>query len=80
MFSRFLGYEKFRHIHGHMDSTIKTRPADGAVTKTVITPAQISRGVVFSIQRSHRRGPGSIPSVGICFLLLSFWIHRASEK
>ena len=58
---------------------INTSSEDGAVTKTLIKTAHIPRGLVVRIRRSHRRGPGSIPGVGICFLLLLFWIQSASE-
>ena len=78
-FLGFLGHEKFGHIHGHMNSTIKTRSDDWAVTNTVATPAHIPRNIVVGIRRSYRRGPGSIPGVGICFLLLSFCIPRTSK-
>ena len=54
---------------------INSSSEDGAVTKTLSTPSHIPRGLVVRIRRSHCRGPGSIPGVGICFLLLLFWIQ-----
>ena len=59
---------------------INTSSEDGAVTKTLSTPSHIPRGLVVRIRRSHRRGPGSIPCVGICFLLLLLWIQSASDR
>ena len=47
---------------------INKRPDDWAVSKTLATALRIPRGLVVRIRRSHRRGPGSIPGVGICFL------------
>ena len=72
MFSMFLGCKNFGHFNGHIDSTVKTGPDDSAVTNTVKTHAHFPRCLVVRIRRSHRRGPGSIPGVGISFLLPSF--------
>ena len=68
------------HFHGNINSTIKTRANESAVTNTVKTPAHIPRGLVVRIRRSHRRGPGSIPGVGICFFLFTFSIPRANRN
>ena len=54
------------------DWSMQDQMTDWAVTKTLTTPAQIPRGLVVRIWRSHRRGSGSIPGVGICVFLL-FW-------
>ena len=81
MFSMFFGYKKKLLIL--TDTLIlpsKTGPDDWAVTNTVTSQANFPRGLVVRIRRSHRRGPGSIPGVGISFLLRSFWIHIASRN
>ena len=58
---------------------MNARPYDWAVTKTFTKPEYFPRGLVVRIRRSHRRGPGSIPGVGMCFFLLFFKIHCALE-
>ena len=58
---------------------MNARPYDSVVTKTLTTTEHFPRGLVVRIRRSHRRGPGSIPGVGICFSLLFLKIHHASD-
>ena len=61
----FLGYKKFGHFNGHIDSTVKTGPDDSAVTNTIEPQANFPCGLVVRIRRSHRRGLGSIPGVSM---------------
>ena len=58
----------------------QTGPDGLAETNSVKATTHIPRGLMVRIRRSHRRRPGSIPGVGICFLLFWLSIQRANRK